>query len=123
MMNDEGQNEYRFFISATSKQLNEVFAVPIKCLGQMASEVYAQVTEGDYVELVGELIRLAPDKCYVLAKEVLYKKPNSRTSYYIRSSEFLELYSPQKVLEKMTGKKEDELLKEQRITDEVKNAL
>lgn len=59
LVGDNGQNEFRFFISATSKTFDESYPVPIKCIGKMADETYSKINEGYYVEILGELIRFS----------------------------------------------------------------
>ena len=125
MVGNNGQNEYRFFISATSNVLDETFPVPIKCIGKLADEAYSKIGEGYYTEIMGELIRLSADKCFVLAKEIKFIPPKSKTAYYVRSTEFLELYSPKeilkRVLEKDKDKLEEDILKKQEELKEAEN--
>ena len=104
-MNVEGQNEFRFFVSTKSLTTGDTYAIPIKAIGKLADELYAGLKDKYYVEVLGELIRKDLTHTYVLARELTYVAPKSKTAFYVKSSEFLELFSPKQVLERMKNEK------------------
>ena len=123
LVGENGQNEFRFFISATSLTLDESFPVPVKCLGKLADEAQCQINEGYYVEVLGELIRISAKECYVLARELKFIPPKSKTAYYMKSSEFLELFSPSKILERYLEKDKEKTKETALKYQEEKEAL
>ena len=99
-----GNYEYRFYLNVFSNRAESVSIIPFKCTGWLADEAYAKLEVGDYVEIVGELVRDNPQLMYVLVKELIYKKPKSRKQIHIKTSEFLQTFKPGEVIERLVKK-------------------
>lgn len=111
LRNLDGVTEYRFFISTHSKVIGKPCAIPIKALGNMADKLYSELKDQYYVEILGEIVRIWDGKkalMYIVAIDVQYTPPKSKTTFYVSSSEFLELFSPKKVLERATKQTPEE---------------
>ena len=117
LRNSDGVTEYRFFISTYSKTVGKACAIPIKALGNMADKLYSELKDQYYVEILGEIVRVWDNKgkkalMYIVAGDVQYTPPKSKTTFYVSSSEFLELFSPKNILERakkpMTPEEEQE---------------
>lgn len=118
LKNIDGQSEFRFFVSSRSKVFGETYAIPVKVLGQMADVLYSKLNEKYYVEILGELIRKDINKAYVLGLDITCTPPNSKTAFYVKSSEFLELFSPKQVLTRALNKKDAEPKKFEQTPDD-----
>lgn len=103
--NDMGQEEFRFFLNSYSYYYKEAYPIPFKIVGDKATECYAKVEVGDYIEVTGELVRPNKTSMYVVCKDVLIKKPKSKKEYYLKTTEFLEFYSPERLITKVNEKK------------------
>lgn len=102
--NDLGQYEFRFFINAYSYYYNESYPVPFKIIGDKATECYAKFEVGDYLEIVGEIIRPNPNAMYIMCKDISCKKPKSKKEFYVKTTEFLSFYSPECVIDRVYSK-------------------
>ena len=103
--NDIGQEEFRFFLNSYSYYFKEAYPIPFKIVGDKATECYAKLEEGDYLEVTGELIRPNKNSMYVMCKDISVRKPKSKKEFYIKTSEFLEFYNPQRIINHINEKK------------------
>jgi hypothetical protein len=102
--NDMGQDEFRFFLNSYSYYFKEAYPIPFKIIGDKATECYAKFEVGDYLEVTGELIRPNKNSMYIMCKDISCKKPKSKKEYYIRTSEFLDFYNPERILTNLNEK-------------------
>lgn len=102
--NELGQDEYRFFLNAYSYYYNEAYPVPFKIIGDKATECYAKFETGDYLEVTGEIVRPNPKSMYIMCKDITCKKPKSKKEYYVKTTEFLEFYSPERIINQVKEK-------------------
>lgn len=100
-----GKAEFRFFLNTYSYSFNESFPIPFKVAGDKATECWAKVSVGDYIEVVGEIVRPNPQSMYVMCQDIMCRKPKSKKEYYLKTTEFLEFYNPESVIEKANNKK------------------
>lgn len=105
-LNPENNNECNFYIRCYSTYSKDSTLIPCKCEGWLADQAYAKLSENAYVEAYGELIRENSQKIYVKLLTLSVKKPKCRTQFYIRSTEFIEAYSPKSVIERLENDKE-----------------
>lgn len=98
-----GNYEYRFYLNVFSAKADGVSVIPFKCTGWLADEAYSKLQVGDYIEIIGELVR-ENQIVYVLVKELVYKKPKSSRQVHIKTSEFLQTFQPSEVIERLVKK-------------------
>ena len=68
----------------------------------MCDYCYAELSEGCYVEVVGQLDRHSKQHAmYVLVTNLVVQKPKSRRQTQIRTTDFLQTYQPAHVLKRL----------------------
>ena len=91
-------------VRALAAQGKESYAIPLKVIGDKATECYAKFEVGDYIETEGEIIRPNPNSMYVLCGNIICRKPKSKKEYYVKTTDFLSFYSPESVIDRVYNK-------------------
>ena len=68
----------------------------------MCDYCYAELSEGCYLEVIGQLDRHSKyHPLYVFVTNLVVQKPRSRRQMQIRTTDFLQTYQPAKVLQRI----------------------
>lgn len=103
---ESGKFEFRFYISSYTPSCDKVQRFPCYCEGWLADEAFSKICENCYVEVVGNLEVSTNGRVYVHCNSLVTKKPRSKREFYIRTTDFLQYYKPENVLERLEdGKK------------------
>ena len=63
---------------------------------------YAELSEGCYIEVVGQLERISKHhNMYVFVQNLVVQKPKARRQTQIRTTDFLQTYQPANVLKRL----------------------
>ena len=94
--------ECLFFVYTNEQVTGEEIAVPVKAIGKCADLCYAHINVGTKVELQGSFY--CNDKVYYfIARDGEFKQPKARTTMQLTSSEFINIYSPASVMERVVS--------------------
>lgn len=93
--------EFRFFVSVDTPTLFGVSIIPVKTKGELAARCYAELKEGGYIEIQGEICKPDNMLVYVFAHQIMYQPKESDSQIVWRSNEFFTLYKPDAVLAEM----------------------
>jgi RecJ-like exonuclease len=97
----KGQVVCKFYVATSNPTLEETSLVPCVCLDWLAQRCYAGISEGCYVEIIGELVKRRGKSLFVNVQSMVYKKPKSKKQYTIRSTEFLQTYKPANIMKQL----------------------
>ncbi len=103
-----GSTEYNFFLKCYSTYSKRVNNIPIKCRYELADKAYARIVGNAYIEIYGELLN-DNGNIYVEAITLSIKLPKEKQNIYVRSTEFLELFSPSSIIERIKAPKKEKV--------------
>lgn len=98
-----GEYEFRFHVSCYIPLVDQVKKIPCMCKGWLADESFSKMCENAYVEVEGCLDVSGNNKLYVLCNSVQIKRPRAKREFYIRSTDFLQYYKPNNILERIAN--------------------
>ena len=97
-----GQKCFKFYVLTTTPHKRGSTAIECKAFNDLCDYCYAELSEGCYVEVVGQLDRHSKHHgMYVLVTNLVVQKPKSRLQTQIRTTDFLEAYQPAHVLKRL----------------------
>lgn len=83
---------------------NKKSATLVECraFDRLCDYCYANLSEGCYIEVVGEIERYSKNhNMYVFVQNLVVQKPKARRQAQIRTTDFLQTYQPAKVLKRL----------------------
>lgn len=97
----DGRKVYSFLVLCNGVVSETACKVPVRAFDEQAVLCYSSLTTESYVEIVGELVRETPTKFYVHLRSILYKAPKKKRQFYMKSTEFFQLYKPSNVINEL----------------------
>lgn len=97
---NDGVSEYLFIVNVVSPNKRTISPIPVKIEGHLADECQLKLNANDYVEITGELERDG-NKVYVLGFNMVHRASKDRTTYVMRSTQFLQTYAPAEIMERI----------------------
>lgn len=114
-VDEDGESKYTFIVSVQSPLSNTTNQIPVMCVKLLADECQSRLNIEDYVEITGELERNG-NKVYVLASALIHKKSKARSEYVMRSTQFLQTYAPDEIMERIEKQLEKKRLRNEKST-------
>lgn len=102
-----GEKCFRFSVISTTPNKKNAIIVDCKAFNEMCDYCYANLSEGCYVEVIGQLDRFSKNHAmYVLVTNLVVQKPKARRQMQIRTTDFLQTYQPAKVIKRLNEQAE-----------------
>jgi hypothetical protein len=97
-----GQKCFKFWVVTTTPHKRGSTAIECKAFNDLCDYCYAELSEGCYVEVVGQIDRHSKHHpLYVLVTNLVIQKPKTRRQVQIRTTDFLQAYQPAHVLKRL----------------------
>lgn len=104
-----GRKCFKFFVVATTPNTKSATLIECRAYNELCDYCYAELSEGCYVEVLGQLDRYSKmHGMYVMVTNLVVQKPKSRRQVQIRTTDFLQAYQPAQVLKRLTDKAKKE---------------
>ena len=97
-----GNKCFKFFVLVTIPHKKGSTTIECKAYNELCDYCYTELSEGCYVEVIGQLDRhSANHPMYVLVTNLVVQKPKSRRQLQMRTTDFLQTYQPAQVLKRL----------------------
>ena len=91
----------KFDVATTTPCNRDVSLIPVKCVDFLADKCMAELSEGCYIEVIGELVKVEGRSLFLQATSIIYKKPKDRNQIMLRTTEFFQMYKPEQILKRI----------------------
>lgn len=102
-----GRRCFKFVVISTVPNSKKGIAIECKAFDAQGDYCYANLSEGCYVEVVGQIDRYSKNHAmYVLVTSLTIQKPKARRQMQMRTTDFLQTYQPASVLKRLSEQAE-----------------
>lgn len=100
-----GRKCFKFFVITTVPNNKSATVIECRAYNELCDYCYAELSEGCYVEVIGQLDRYTKNHgMYVFVSSLVIQKPKARRQTQIRTTDFLQAYQPANVLKRLNEK-------------------
>lgn len=102
-----GNRCFKFIVVSTVPNSKKGIAIECKAFDALCDYCYANLSEGCYVEIVGQIDRFSRNHpMYIMVTSLTIQKPKARRQMQMRTTDFLQTYQPAKVIKRLTEQAE-----------------